>query len=574
VSGGPLAPFDDARELGRGGAGVVYAARWGGREVALKVAHEGSDPREQERFLEEAQLLARVSHPAVIEVLESGTLVDGRPYLVMPLVQGETLAARLARGRLAPAPALRLFAQLVDAAAHLHDLGIVHRDIKPENVMILEAEERLVLLDFGIARDAESAPSTTTRMNLVRGTPACMAPERFFGTRASAATDVYELGVTLYAMLTGTLPWGDPMDAEARLHPRDPADLGITLPAGLSGLLLQALSTRQERRPSARELGARLGGIDVALGPTLKSAAPGAQPSLPYARTELAQPTPGAERARSLDPPPRSSRAARIVPVVITAGIGVAAIAAGLGLELRKRGHAAPEIARAGLVERARAITSALAVPSAAPAAAAPAPAPEASTEPVAVAPAASSAPAPRATTAPVHAEPRWCAKLVDLYCTPAARRMSGGDARCQARRADLARTEALPETTRARAEAGCRDSIPALEASIRAPQGSESPEDMPWCKRVAAAYCTPEVKATHGGDSLCAGGTRGFYGAYTARPPADRAAQNERCAQVLPGVIQAMKEHVRAFGPGGSASGAPSAPASRPSSAPAPASP
>lgn len=565
MPGDPLEPFDGARELGRGGAGVVFAARWRGREVALKVAHEGSDAREQGRFLEEAAMLARVSHPAVIEVLEHGTLADGRPYLVMPLVRGETLAARLERGPIAPAQALSLFGQLVDAVAHLHDVGVVHRDIKPENVMILEAEGRLVLLDFGIARDAEGAPSTTTRMNLVRGTPACMAPERFFGTRASAATDVYELGVTLYAMLTGTLPWGDPMDAEARLHPREPADLGVALPAGLGALLMATLSTRQDRRPSARELAAGLSGIDVALGPTLKSAAPppGAPVPLPYARTELSHPTPVAERARSLEPPPRSSKAARIAPVVFTVAVGVAAIGGALGLASRKRGHVVPEVARAAFRERALVLASSL--PGAAAASAAPPPAPEASTEPVAVVPvpAVPPAPAPRATTVPVHAGPRWCAKLVDLYCTPAARGMPGGDARCQARRADHARTEALPDTTRARAEAGCREAIPALEASIRAPQGQESAEDMPWCKRVAAAYCTPEVKASRGGDSLCAGGTRGFLTAYTSRPPADRAAQNERCAQVLPGVIQAMKEHVRGSGAG--ASGPPGAPSSRP---------
>jgi serine/threonine-protein kinase len=519
-------------------------------------------------------MLARVSHPAVIEVLEHGALADGRPYLVMPLVRGETLAARLERGPIAPAQSLRLFGQLADAVAHLHELGIVHRDIKPENVMVLEAEGRLVLLDFGIARDASSAPSTTTRMNLVRGTPACMAPERFFGTRASAATDVYELGVTLYAMLTGTLPWGDPMDAEARLHPREPAELGVALPAGLSALLMRTLSTRQERRPSARELSAGLAGIDVALGPTLKSAAPpGALVPLPYARTELSHPTPVAERARSLDPPPRSSKAARIAPVVLTVTVGVAAIAAALGLASRKRGHATAEVARAGLHERALALASSLPIGAAATPSAAALAEPVASTEPFAVAPAPAApiASVPRATTSPAHADPRWCAKLVDLYCTPAARRMPGGDARCEGRRAALARTDALPDTTRARAEAGCREAIPTLEASIRAPQGSESAEDMPWCKRVAAAYCTPEVKATRGGDSLCTGGTRGFLTVYTSRPPAERAAQNERCAQVLPGVIQAMKEHVRTFGPGGSASGAPGAPASQPSTTPAP---
>src|SRR5262249_20716754 len=151
--------------------------------------------RDRKHFLAEAELLSRISHPGVIEILDSGAFDDGRPYLVMPLLEGETLSTRLGRGRLDADLALRLFAQLAGAVAALHDAGIVHRDIKPENVMYLEDEERLVLLDFGIAREVDHPTSTTTRMNLVRGTPGCMAPERYFGVRASAASDVYELGV-------------------------------------------------------------------------------------------------------------------------------------------------------------------------------------------------------------------------------------------------------------------------------------------------------------------------------------------------------------------------------------------
>jgi serine/threonine protein kinase len=180
-----LGPFVIERELGRGGMGVVYAARHDGRQVALKVSLEDIPGRDKKHFLQEAELLSRIAHPGIVEILASGTLDDGRPYLVMPLLAGRTLAERLQRGRIEPDLALRLFAQLAGAVAVLHDAGIVHRDIKPENVIYLEDEERLVLLDFGIARDIDRPASTTTRMNLVRGTPGFMAPERFFGTPAA-----------------------------------------------------------------------------------------------------------------------------------------------------------------------------------------------------------------------------------------------------------------------------------------------------------------------------------------------------------------------------------------------------
>src|SRR5690606_24320693 len=119
-----------------GGSAVVYAARFGDTDVALKLARDERElsPREAERFLEEARMLSRVRHECVVEVLDSGRLDDGRPYLVMRRYQGETLAARLAReGAFELEHALELFAQLADATATLHEAGLLHRDIKPEN---------------------------------------------------------------------------------------------------------------------------------------------------------------------------------------------------------------------------------------------------------------------------------------------------------------------------------------------------------------------------------------------------------------------------------------------------------
>jgi eukaryotic-like serine/threonine-protein kinase len=251
--------------LGEGGSGTVYDAMWGHRRVALKVLRREllKTDREQERFLAEASLLQSVDHPGVVKVLGSGSLPDGRPYLAMEHLDGEPLAARVARGALPLPEALALFDQLASAVHALHLRGLVHRDIKPENIILTGAYA--VLLDFGIAK-AENAPaSTITQEGSIRGTPAYMAPERFFGAAASPATDVYELAVVFYAMVTGRLPWSHAADPSARLNPPPPSALGHPLPPPLESVLLQALSTRAEARPPsiaelARAMHAAAGG--------------------------------------------------------------------------------------------------------------------------------------------------------------------------------------------------------------------------------------------------------------------------------------------------------------------------
>jgi serine/threonine-protein kinase len=173
----------------------------------------------------------------------------------MPLLEGETLAARLARGRLDLATARRYFADLAGAVSTIHSAGLIHRDIKPENVILCvgmpKGIERPVLLDLGIARDAKAASSTTTEQGNIRGTRAYMAPERFFGAPATIATDVYELAVLLYIMLVGQAPWDSDDSAASRLHPRDPSDFGVELSDSLKTTLLRALSTRPEVRPAS-----------------------------------------------------------------------------------------------------------------------------------------------------------------------------------------------------------------------------------------------------------------------------------------------------------------------------------
>jgi serine/threonine protein kinase len=246
-----LGEFRVESVLGQGGSGIVYDATWGPRRVALKVLHPSlvGTGRERAQFLTEAQRLQQVAHPSVVKVLAVGQLPDGRPYLAMERLDGETLASVIARGALPLAQAFQMFEELCSAVAALHALGLVHRDLKPENVFVV-ANRHAVLLDFGIAKDLTAPASTTTQDGNVRGTPAYMAPERFFGQPAGIATDIYELALVLYMMLAGRLPWDEIADPEARLSPRALVDL-VAIPDALDVEIRRALSTRAQNRPAS-----------------------------------------------------------------------------------------------------------------------------------------------------------------------------------------------------------------------------------------------------------------------------------------------------------------------------------
>lgn len=248
--------------LGEGGGGVVYAASGPEGEVALKVppADRELTERDRERYLAEAAMMDRARHPAIVEVLAAGVLPDGRPFVAMPRLAGRTLAQKVFDdGPFEVDAALDLFDQLADATMALHAADLLHRDLKAENVFLLDGDTKAKLLDFGIAKD-RSAPVRHTTTGLVRGTPATMAPERFFGAAASEQSDVYELAVVLYVMLVGRLPWaGDETDVKARAHPMPAHALQPRVPVALSQVLMQAFATRPEHRPATpRALAAAL----------------------------------------------------------------------------------------------------------------------------------------------------------------------------------------------------------------------------------------------------------------------------------------------------------------------------
>ncbi len=196
-------------ELGSGGMGIVYKA-WDpalDRAVALKVLLAGrlASQRHLSRFLDEARAIARLDHPALVEVYDIG-LVDGCPYFTMEFVAGHDLERAAADAPLDPVRACRLLARVARGLAEAHRQGIVHRDLKPANILV-DTDDTPRLIDFGVARFLESS-DTRTRTGQVVGTPAYMAPEQAMGRvdQIGPATDIFGLGATLYRVVTGFRP--------------------------------------------------------------------------------------------------------------------------------------------------------------------------------------------------------------------------------------------------------------------------------------------------------------------------------------------------------------------------------
>ncbi len=203
------------RELGRGGMATVFLAQdlKHDRPVALKVLHpELAATLGPERFLREIRLAARLQHPHILTVLDSGD-TDGRLWFTMPYVEGETLRARLTREKQLPVgDALRIAREAASGLDYAHRHGVIHRDIKPEN-LLLTADGQVLVADFGIGRAMEGAGGAErlTETGMIVGTPAYMSPEQSAGERdLDARTDIYSLGTVLYEMLAGEPPFTGP----------------------------------------------------------------------------------------------------------------------------------------------------------------------------------------------------------------------------------------------------------------------------------------------------------------------------------------------------------------------------
>jgi len=244
--------------IGVGGMATVYRGEEiaTGRRVAVKVMHDAltGDGEMRERFRREARTASTIAHENVVEVLDAGETEDGHPYLVMELLEGETLRTTLSRGPL-PLPAvIGLGVQIARGLARAHDLGIVHRDLKPENVFVVAraGEPIAKLVDFGIARARDDRRLTVAGALL--GTPAYLAPERVRGTESEPSSDLYSLGIVLFEMLTGRLPFVSETPEGFLFHqletePARPTTFVPTCPPALESLVLRLLAKSPRERP-------------------------------------------------------------------------------------------------------------------------------------------------------------------------------------------------------------------------------------------------------------------------------------------------------------------------------------
>ncbi len=251
--------------LGEGGMGAVYLAEHPaiGRRVAVKVLHKNyiRDENLLTRFLNEARAANAIRHPNIIEILDSGTIADGTPFLVMELLEGESLGTRIRReGALPIQSAVEFCYQTASALGAAHKKGIVHRDLKPDNLFVVPdphdpERERIKVLDFGIAKLQQSAnDSVKTRTGTLMGTPIYMSPEQCRGTKTvDHRTDIYSLGIIFFEMLCGQPPFvsegfGELVNMHLNVAPPAPSTQNANVPPTLDAIVLKMLSKNPDER--------------------------------------------------------------------------------------------------------------------------------------------------------------------------------------------------------------------------------------------------------------------------------------------------------------------------------------
>lgn len=267
-----LGGFKVNRLLGEGGMGCVLLAEDETlkRQVAVKVmkGRLAADPLARERFLREARAVAAIRHDHVVPIYHVGEH-EGTPFIVMPLLQGESLASRMDRGPLSPSEVARIGREAALGLAAAHAAGLVHRDIKPANLWLEAANGRVLVLDFGLAQPSTSA-QTLTQPGLVVGTPYYMSPEQLEGRSLDGRSDLFSLGVVLYECATGMRPFGGTLTAVIRAisseMPRPPREMNQAISHSFSDFIMRLLAKSPADRPASAEVMA--GELDRISGPS------------------------------------------------------------------------------------------------------------------------------------------------------------------------------------------------------------------------------------------------------------------------------------------------------------------
>src|SRR5579864_6805529 len=253
-----IGPYQITAKLGEGGMGVVYHAQDTrlNRAVALKMIRDPvADENLRRRFLREAQSAARVSHPSICRLYDIGE-EDGRPFLVMELLEGESLAGRLTRGHVAVPEAVQIALSILSALSALHRCSVVHRDLKPSNVFL--STQGVKLLDFGLAKavapapDSESATQTElTQEGMIVATPRYASPEQVTGKPVDARSDLFSTATIIFEMLTGKPAFPGESAIEifhAILYDSPPALSGSAAVSTIDRILNRALSKNPDDR--------------------------------------------------------------------------------------------------------------------------------------------------------------------------------------------------------------------------------------------------------------------------------------------------------------------------------------